>query len=155
MTLAILFYIGVGAVIFYAIWGPKNQKPGNTTTPAAPRPSQNPTPNPQNKGANVLVVGGVVGLLFVLGLAWLGGNYGSGNSLFSNSGGSNYRQASGYQPASTVDAVWVNAYYRADGTYVSGHYRSRADGDPSNNWSTSPNVNPYTGKPGSHSDAKN
>lgn len=44
--------------------------------------------------------------------------------------------------------VWVNGYHRQDGTYVPGHYRSRPDGDPSNNWTNSPNVNPYTGKPG-------
>jgi hypothetical protein len=52
------------------------------------------------------------------------------------------------QPAG--EAVWVNGYYRNDGTYVSGHYRSAPDGDPSNNWNNAPSVNPYTGKPGTH-----
>jgi hypothetical protein len=46
--------------------------------------------------------------------------------------------------------VGVNEYFRRDGTYVPGHYRSAPNGDPSNNWSNSPNVNPYTGKPGTH-----
>src|SRR5437868_2559898 len=44
--------------------------------------------------------------------------------------------------------VWVNGYYRNDGTYVPGHYRTAPDGDPSNNFSTYGNVNPYTGEPG-------
>lgn len=32
--------------------------------------------------------------------------------------------------------------------YVQGHYRSEADGNFWNNWSTKGNVNPYTGQPG-------
>jgi hypothetical protein len=44
--------------------------------------------------------------------------------------------------------VWVDGYYRKDGTYVRGHYRSDPDGDFSNNWSTYGNTNPYTGDPG-------
>jgi Mn2+/Fe2+ NRAMP family transporter len=44
--------------------------------------------------------------------------------------------------------VHVRGYYREDGTYVRPHYRSDPDGDFSNNWSTYPNVNPYTGKVG-------
>lgn len=41
--------------------------------------------------------------------------------------------------------VWVNGYYRKDGTYVSPHYRSAPDGNPYNNWSFPGNLNPYTG----------
>ena len=67
-------------------------------------------------------------------------------------------QHRGFNPASPKPVgqlegpapVWVNGYHRKDGTFVPGHYRSRADGDPSNNWSVYPNVNPYTGKQGSH-----
>jgi hypothetical protein len=44
---------------------------------------------------------------------------------------------------------WVNGYTRQDGTSVEGHWRSDADGNPHNNWSTKGNWNPYTGKPGS------
>jgi hypothetical protein len=54
-------------------------------------------------------------------------------------------------PADYGQDVWVNDYYRSDGTYVPGHYRSAPDGAPSNNWSTRGNVNPYTGVPGSQS----
>lgn len=43
--------------------------------------------------------------------------------------------------------VWVDGYYR-NGTYVKGHYRTRANGTKSDNYSTEGNVNPYTGKPG-------
>ena len=44
--------------------------------------------------------------------------------------------------------VHVRGYYRSNGTYVQPHYRSDPDGNRSNNWSTYPNVNPYTGRRG-------
>ena len=50
--------------------------------------------------------------------------------------------------AATVTAyadVHVRGYYRSNGTYVQPHYRSNPDGNFYNNWSTYPNVNPYTG----------
>ena len=43
---------------------------------------------------------------------------------------------------------YVRGYYRSNGTYVAPHYRSHADGNFYNNWSTYPNINPYTGKMG-------
>ena len=49
----------------------------------------------------------------------------------------------------TADAaVRVRGYYRRNGTYVQSHYRSNPDGNFYNNWSTYPNVNPYTGSVG-------
>ena len=48
----------------------------------------------------------------------------------------------------TLDAVGVRGHFRDDGTYVAPHMRSREDGVFENNWSTSGNVNPYTGKAG-------
>jgi hypothetical protein len=45
-------------------------------------------------------------------------------------------------------AVHVRGYYRSNGTYVQPHYRSNPDGNFWNNWSTYPNVNPYTGAVG-------
>jgi hypothetical protein len=44
--------------------------------------------------------------------------------------------------------VWVRGYVRSNGTYVRPHYRSNPDGNFWNNWSTYPNVNPYTGRTG-------
>ncbi len=44
--------------------------------------------------------------------------------------------------------VFVRGYYRSDGTRVRSHYRSNPDGNFWNNWSTFPNVNPYTGQVG-------
>lgn len=41
--------------------------------------------------------------------------------------------------------VWVEGYYRNDGTYVNGHYRSVPNGTKADNWSTLGNVNPHTG----------
>lgn len=44
--------------------------------------------------------------------------------------------------------VNVDSYFKSDGTYVKKHYRSDPDGEFNNNWTTKPNVNPYTGKRG-------
>jgi hypothetical protein len=50
-------------------------------------------------------------------------------------------------PASAQD-VHVNGYFRSNGTCVQPHYRSHPDASYNNNWSVSPNVNPYTGQVG-------
>jgi hypothetical protein len=52
----------------------------------------------------------------------------------------------GGQPASAD--VYVHGYTRSDGTYVAPHFRSDPDGNFYNNWSTYPNINPYTGRMG-------
>lgn len=44
--------------------------------------------------------------------------------------------------------VWVKGYFRSNGTYVKGHWRSSPDDSFYNNWSTVGNVNPYTGEAG-------
>lgn len=51
-------------------------------------------------------------------------------------------------PAHAADAVYVNGYTRADGTYVQGHYRTAPNSTPCDNWSTAGNYNPYTGEAG-------
>ncbi len=51
-------------------------------------------------------------------------------------------------PAESGGDVYVRGYVRRDGSYVAPHYRSAPDGNPYNNWSTYPNVNPYTGQQG-------
>lgn len=47
---------------------------------------------------------------------------------------------------------WVNGYYKRDGTYVQGHYRSQANSFRYDNYSSRDNLyggrNPYTGKRG-------
>lgn len=52
--------------------------------------------------------------------------------------------------ASTAGAgsVYVDGYFKSNGTYVQPHYRSSPDSSVSNNWSTEGNVNPYTGAGG-------
>lgn len=44
--------------------------------------------------------------------------------------------------------VHVKGYTRSDGTYVAPHVRSAPDKSIYNNYSTAPNVNPYSGKTG-------
>jgi hypothetical protein len=45
--------------------------------------------------------------------------------------------------------TWVNGYTREDGTYVQGHYRSERNHTNHDNYSTSGNINPFTGSSGS------
>ncbi len=50
--------------------------------------------------------------------------------------------------APAMAQTYVKGYTRSNGTYVSPHYRSAPDNSRSNNYSSSGNVNPYTGKVG-------
>jgi hypothetical protein len=51
--------------------------------------------------------------------------------------------------ATTVSAqVSVRGHYRSDGTYVQPHVRTAPNSSPYDNWSSIPNVNPYTGREG-------
>src|SRR6266566_4729421 len=47
-----------------------------------------------------------------------------------------------------AEDVHVKGYMRRDGTYVQPHMRSAPDSSYNNNWSTAPNINPYTGQQG-------
>ena len=49
---------------------------------------------------------------------------------------------------SSAGDVYVRGHTRSDGAYVAPHYRSSPDNSYNNNWSTSPNMNPYTGSIG-------
>lgn len=44
--------------------------------------------------------------------------------------------------------VYVNGYYRSNGTYVDSHYRSVPNNTTFDNYSTRGNYNPYTGAAG-------
>jgi hypothetical protein len=44
--------------------------------------------------------------------------------------------------------VYVNGYIKSNGTYVQPHYRTSPNNTVKDNWSTYPNVNPYTGNTG-------
>jgi hypothetical protein len=43
---------------------------------------------------------------------------------------------------------YVKGYHKSNGTYVQGHYRTNPNSTNRDNYSTYPNVNPYTGKIG-------
>lgn len=43
---------------------------------------------------------------------------------------------------------WVNPYFRSDGVYVTGHWQTCADATMYNNFSSMPNINPFTGRRG-------
>ena len=44
--------------------------------------------------------------------------------------------------------VYVGGHYRSNGTYVQPYYRTSPNNTVYDNWSTYPNVNPYTGNIG-------
>jgi hypothetical protein len=99
-------------------------------------------------------------LLLISSTLWARGGYhgGGGHSSFSRSSyRSSYSKSSyksSYRPSasrSTSSAVYVRGYRKKNGTYVKGHMRSRPDHSKLNNWSTRGNINPYTGKVGTHS----
>ena len=46
------------------------------------------------------------------------------------------------------NSTYVNGYYRQNGTYVNGYYKTTPNNTINDNYSTSPNVNPYTGEQG-------
>ncbi|MEA2067075.1 MAG: hypothetical protein U9O65_08310 [Thermotogota bacterium] len=46
--------------------------------------------------------------------------------------------------------VWVDGYYRSDGTYVQGYYRSDPNNTVRDNYDYKGNINPYTGEEGSN-----
>ncbi len=43
---------------------------------------------------------------------------------------------------------YQKGYYRSDGTYVKGHYKTRKNNTTRDNYSTTGNYNPYTNKKG-------
>ena len=50
-------------------------------------------------------------------------------------------------PAAARD-TYVKPHVRSDGTFVQGHHRTAPNRTTLDNYSTSPNTNPYTGKQG-------
>jgi len=53
-----------------------------------------------------------------------------------------------FAASSAYAQVYVRGHYRSNGSYVQPHYRSSPDSSFYNNWSTYPNINPYTGRMG-------
>lgn len=72
--------------------------------------------------------------------------------------GSQPVQAKGHQPPKvptyqqpklgTPPAMPVGGYIKRDGTYVPPHMRTAPNATKTDNWSSRPNVNPYTGRRG-------
>jgi len=52
-----------------------------------------------------------------------------------------------FTPA-TAQTTHVKGHVRKDGTYVPPHYRTNPNTTKTDNFSSKPNVNPYTGKQG-------
>lgn len=48
----------------------------------------------------------------------------------------------------------VRGHYTKDGTYVQPYHATNPDNTKVNNWSSKPNVNPYTGKEGTRDPSK-
>jgi hypothetical protein len=56
--------------------------------------------------------------------------------------------AGGHGGSSSSGSHYVAPHTTKAGTYVDGHYQSNPNGSKADNWSTTGNVNPYTGKVG-------
>jgi hypothetical protein len=65
-----------------------------------------------------------------------------------SSGASSRSISSGSGTGSTYSSKGVSGYTKKNGAYVAPHQRSTPDTNLNNNWSSKPNVNPYTGKQG-------
>lgn len=50
--------------------------------------------------------------------------------------------------ARSQNVKYVKGHYKSNGTYTQGYYRTGANHTVNDNFSTSPNVNPYNGKTG-------
>lgn len=50
--------------------------------------------------------------------------------------------------ASAQGSHYVEGYTRSNGTYVAPHYQTNSNGNAYDNYSSRPNVNPYTGQQG-------
>ncbi|MFN3874238.1 MAG: hypothetical protein ACK4R9_14660, partial [Ignavibacterium sp.] len=48
----------------------------------------------------------------------------------------------------TFAQTWVDGYYKKDGTYVPGHYKTNSNITTFDNYSTKGNINPFTGEKG-------
>lgn len=49
----------------------------------------------------------------------------------------------------SFDVEYQSGYFKKDGTYVNSHFKTKKNGTKRDNYSTYPNINPYTGKIGS------
>lgn len=57
-----------------------------------------------------------------------------------------YHAPKAYTPH--YSTVPVRGYFKSNGTYVMPHYQTAPNATKLDNWSSKPNVNPYTGKQG-------
>ena len=48
----------------------------------------------------------------------------------------------------SYDIEYQNGYFRKNGTYVNSHFKTKKNKTKRDNYSTYPNINPYTGKKG-------
>jgi hypothetical protein len=58
------------------------------------------------------------------------------------------KKNSGFSTPSSGGSHSVSGHVRKDGTYVQPHRATNQNQTQRDNWSSKPNVNPYTGKPG-------
>jgi hypothetical protein len=74
-------------------------------------------------------------------------NGSSGNYRYSTSNDQR-RISPKFQSLTSPTDVYVSPYRKQNGTQVREHMRSAPDSSGSNNWSSYPNINPYTGERG-------
>ena len=91
----------------------------------------------------------LLGVAMVVGMSAVvlsGHRVGCGGGSHRSSGGRSHTAASGTGSSHASHAV--KGYTTKRGTYVAPHRQSNADGTQRNNWSTTGNANPSTGRAG-------
>ena len=93
------------------------------------------------------------GIIFITSLAEARSKSSGGYSTKSYSSKSysvkkGYVQRPVYAKPSPTKPVYVKGYYTNKRKWVDGHYKTAPNKTVRDNWDTRPNVNPYTGKPG-------
>jgi hypothetical protein len=89
----------------------------------------------------------VLGILFVA--SYADARSGSSKSYSSKSYSTKgYYPKSGYSQSYYGKSTYVKGYYNKNGKWVKGYTRTAPNRTIKDNWSTKPNMNPYTGKPG-------
>jgi len=70
-------------------------------------------------------------------------------SAFPRTAGYHAPRTSAYKVRSNYGApVHTRGYIKQNGTYVAPHYQTAPNRTKTDNWSSKPNVNPYTGRAG-------
>lgn len=94
----------------------------------------------------IFVIGVAVAVLSTSAVAR--GGHGGSHSSGSHSSYHSHSSFSSHSSYRSPGEHYVSGYTRSNGTHVSGHYQTNANGTRNDNYSSRGNINPHTGEPG-------